>query len=81
MVGNWGHCGIEKLKYKNYIVEKGSITVNGISFTIAKILKDGFQIAVIPKTLELTNLKKLKKNSSVNIEFDVLAKYIKNFNK
>ena len=65
--------------YKIYLVEKGSITVNGVSLTISKILKNGFQIAVIPHTLKLTNLIKLKKKDVVNIEFDVLSKYIKNF--
>ena len=66
-------------KYKKYIVSKGSITINGISLTIAKILKGGFQIAVIPKTLALTNLANVKRNNLVNVEFDVMAKYIKNF--
>ena len=44
-----------------------------------KILKNGFQIAIIPQTLKLTNLVHLKKNDIVNVEFDVLGKYIKNF--
>jgi len=66
-------------KYKKYIIEKGSITVNGVSLTVAKILKNGFEITIIPHTLRLTNLVKLKKNDIVNIEFDVLGKYIKNF--
>ena len=50
-----------KKKYKKYLVQKGSITINGVSFTISKILKDGFQIVVIPRTLKLTNLIYLKK--------------------
>ena len=66
-------------KYKKYIVQKGSITINGVSLTIAKLLKDGFQIAVIPKTLKLTNLIYLKERDLVNIEFDILGKYIKSF--
>ena len=45
----------------------------------AKILKNGFQIAVIPKTLELTNLLYIKKKDVVNVEFDVMGKYIKSF--
>jgi len=65
-------------KYRKYIVQKGSISINGVSLTIAKISKDGFQIAIIPKTLKLTNLIKLKKNDLVNVEFDFLGKYIKN---
>ena len=63
-------------KFKNLIVQKGSISINGVSLTISKILKNGFQIAVIPKTLQLTNLIKLKKKDFVNVEFDVLGKYI-----
>ena len=66
-------------KYKKYLVQKGSIAINGISLTISKILKNGFQIAVIPKTLSMTNLFNLKKKDYVNIEFDVLGKYIRNF--
>ena len=66
-------------KYKKYIVQKGSITINGVSLTIAKLLKDGFQIAVIPKTLRLTNLIYLKERDLVNIELDILGKYIKSF--
>ena len=65
--------------YKKYLVQKGSITINGVSLTIAKIIKRGFQIAIIPKTLELTNLIYLNKRDLVNVEFDVLGKYIKNF--
>ena len=68
-----------KKKYTKYIIEKGSITINGVSLTIAKIIKKGFQISIVPHTLKLTNLLYLKKNSLVNIEFDVLGKYIKKF--
>ena len=64
-------------KYKKYLIQKGSITINGVSLTISKILKDGFQIVVIPQTLKLTNLMYLKEKDVVNIEFDVLGKYIK----
>ena len=66
-------------KYKKYLVQKGSITINGVSLTLAKILKDGFQIAVIPKTLKLTNLIHLKEKDLVNVELDVVGKYIRNF--
>ena len=71
---------IFKLKegYKKYIVYKGSISINGVSLTISKVFKKGFKISVIPHTLKLTNLIKLKKNDIVNVEFDILAKYIKN---
>ena len=66
-------------KYKKYLIQKGSITINGVSLTISKILKNGFQIVVIPQTLKLTNLMDLKEKDVVNIEFDVLGKYIQKF--
>ena len=66
-------------RYKKYLVQKGSITINGVSLTISKILKNGFQVVVIPQTLKLTNLIYLKEKDVVNVEFDVLGKYIKSF--
>ena len=66
-------------KYRKYVIEKGSIAVDGISLTIANLINEGFEISIIPHTLKLTNLVHLKKNKIVNIEFDVLGKYIKNF--
>ena len=67
------------LKEKKNIIEKASICINGISLTISKVTKKGFQIWVIPHTFKLTNLSKLKKGSLVNIEIDILSKYVKNF--
>ena len=66
-------------KEKKDIIEKASICINGISLTVSKITKKGFQIWVIPHTYNLTNLSKLKKGSLVNIEIDILSKYVKNF--
>ena len=66
-------------RYNKYLVQKGSITINGVSLTISKILKNGFQVVVIPQTLKLTNLIYLKEKDVVNVEFDVLGKYIKSF--
>lgn len=68
-----------KPEFRKYIVKKGSITVNGISLTIADIKAETFVVAVIPHTFENTNLKELKNNDIVNIETDILAKYIENF--
>ncbi len=62
--------------YLKYLVDKGSISINGVSLTISKIKKDGFEITIIPHTLRLTNLVKLKKNDKVNIEFDIFSKYL-----
>ena len=67
------------VNYKKYLIEKASILINGVSLTISKVTKKGFQIWAIPHTLKLTNLKDLKKNDIVNIEIDILSKYIKKF--
>ena len=61
------------------LIEKASVCVNGISLTISKLTKKGFQIWVIPHTFKLTNLSKLKKSSLVNIEIDILSKYVRNY--
>ena len=66
-------------KERKDIIEKASICINGISLTISKITKKGFQIWVIPHTYKLTNLSQVKKGSLVNIEIDILSKYVKNF--
>ncbi len=66
-------------KEKKNIIEKASICINGISLTISKVTKKGFQIWVIPHTFKLTNLSVVKKGSLVNIEIDILSKYVKNF--
>ena len=67
------------LKERKHLIEKASICVNGISLTISKISKKGFQIWVIPHTFNETNLSTLKKNSLVNIEIDILSKYVRNY--
>ena len=69
---------IEKKERKN-LIEKASICINGISLTISKITKKGFQIWIIPHTLKNTNLSSLKKSSLVNIEIDILSKYVRNY--
>ena len=68
-----------KKKYIKDLVQKGSILINGISLTISKINKNSFETWVIPHTLKLTNLLNLKKNDLVNIEIDILAKYVKKY--
>ena len=59
-----------------YCVEKGSITVDGVSLTIAALTEDGFEVALVRHTLEATTLGSLKPGDSVNLEVDVLAKYV-----
>ena len=66
-------------KEKINLIEKASICINGISLTISKLTKKGFQIWAIPHTFKLTNLSLLKKNSLVNIEIDILSKYVRNY--
>ena len=61
----------------NITIEKGSITVNGVSLTVVNSLKNEFSVAIIPYTYEHTTFKFLEENSIVNLEFDVLGKYIK----
>jgi riboflavin synthase len=59
-----------------YLVLKGSVAVEGISLTIANLTNEYFEIAVIPKTLKLTNFSQLKPGDEVNLEADVIAKYV-----
>ena len=59
-----------------YIVLKGSITVEGISLTVANLANEFFEIAVIPKTWEVTNFQFLKPGDAVNLEVDIIAKYV-----
>ena len=66
-------------KERKNLVEKASISINGISLTISKKTKKGFQVWIIPHTLKLTNLSKAKKNDLVNIEIDILSKYVRNY--
>ena len=66
-------------QFKKYLVQKASILINGVSLTISKIKKDSFETWIIPHTIKLTNLSKIKKNDLVNIEIDILSKYVKKF--
>ena len=66
-------------KERKHLIEKASICVNGISLTISKVSKKGFQIWVIPHSYKETNLSKLNKSSLVNIEIDILSKYVRNY--
>ena len=63
-------------KLKKFLIEKASISINGVSLTISKVYQNSFEITVIPHTLKLTNLKNLKVNSLVNVELDIFSKYI-----
>ena len=67
---SWNVSFSLKKKYRKFIVEKGSISINGVSLTVSKVKANSFQITIIPHTLKLTNLINLKIRDKVNIEFD-----------
>ena len=64
---------------KKNLIEKASILINGVALTISKITKYGFEVWIIPHTYKLTNISKLNKNSLVNVEIDILSKYVKKY--
>jgi riboflavin synthase len=63
-------------RYRRYLVEQGSITVNGVSLTVAALTSEGFGISLIPETLERTTLGQAKAGDQVNLELDVIARYV-----
>jgi riboflavin synthase len=67
------------LNLTKFLVEKASISINGVSLTISKVLGSFFEINIIPHTLKLTNLKSLKIKNLVNIELDIFSKYIQKY--
>ncbi|MCZ2100007.1 MAG: riboflavin synthase [Chitinophagales bacterium] len=74
--GSWIFRFKTSQEFDNLLVEKGSICINGISLTLIDAAWDHFSIGVIPYTFEHTNLSKLKIQETVNLEFDILGKYI-----
>ena len=66
-----------KAKFKKYLINKGSIAINGVSLTINEIKKNRIRIDIIPHTFDKTNFKLLKKNMIVNLEYDLLMKFLK----
>ena len=60
----------------NFLVEKGSITINGVSLTVFNVQPGRFRVTIIPHTIEVTNFKNIKAGDRVNLEFDVIGKYI-----
>ena len=63
-------------RLNKFLIEKASISINGVSLTISKVYQNSFEITVIPHTLKLTNLKNFKVNSLANVELDIFSKYI-----
>ncbi len=74
--GSWVYTFEYDAKNGNVTVEKGSVCVNGISLTVVNSGTDTFSVAIIPYTYEHTNLQKVKIGSSVNLEFDIIGKYV-----
>ncbi len=72
---------IKDIKLLKHLEEKASISINGVSLTISKILRRSFVLNIIPHTLKLTNLKNLKVNEIVNVELDIFGKYIYKYTK
>jgi len=75
--GSWIFTFEYDPKLNNITIEKGSITVNGVSLTVVNSQKNSFSVAIIPYTYEHTNFKTLKVGTTVNLEFDVIGKYVK----
>jgi riboflavin synthase len=75
--GSWYYTfAYEPLSAEHMTVEKGSVTVNGVSLTVVNSKEKSFQVAIIPYTYEVTNFNRIKPGSVVNIEFDIIGKYI-----
>ena len=74
--GSWEYSFETNKNFAGLIIEKGSISLNGISLTIFNVKEDGFSVAIIPYTYNHTNMKDLKVTDTVNIEFDMIGKYV-----
>ncbi len=74
--GSWEYDFHFDDRFASLVIEKGSVSLNGISLTIFNIKKDGFTVAIIPYTFEHTNMQQLKTGDTVNLEFDVIGKYV-----
>lgn len=76
MNGSWEYTLTYDPKIGNITVEKGSICVNGISLTVVNSQENAFSVAIIPYTYEHTNMQELKEGDTVNLEFDIIGKYV-----
>ena len=74
--GSWEYQFQFDKQFASLVIEKGSISLNGISLTIFNVNIDGFTVAIIPYTYEHTNMQYLKKGDLINIEFDMIGKYV-----
>lgn len=74
--GSWEFVISTPVQFKGLMVEKGSISLNGISLTIFNVQEDSFTVAIIPFTFNHTNMQQLQKGDTVNLEFDMIGKYV-----
>ena len=74
--GSWEYSFLFDERFASLIIEKGSITLNGISLTIFNVTNNSFMVAIIPYTYEHTNMQQLNPGDTVNIEFDMIGKYV-----
>ncbi|MBT8303514.1 MAG: riboflavin synthase [Bacteroidia bacterium] len=75
--GSWLYTFEYDQSQNNITIEKGSVTVNGISLTVVNSKSNEFSVAIIPFTYDNTNMNKIRKGDMVNLEFDVIGKYVK----
>jgi riboflavin synthase len=74
--GSWEYTFEFDSRFSGLIIEKGSIALNGISLTVFNVTDNSFAVAIIPYTYNYTNMQRLKKGDSVNIEWDIIGKYV-----
>jgi riboflavin synthase len=74
--GSWEYTFSLPEKHRHLVVHKGSIAINGVSLTISDLGEDHFTVSIIPYTWEHTNFKELRKGEEVNVEYDILGKYV-----
>ena len=79
--GSWIYKFEFDIKNEMLLIEKGSICINGVSLTVFDVAENSFKVTIIPYTYENTQFKKLKEGDIVNIEFDMVGKYLAKFNK
>jgi len=80
LAGSWEFSFTFDKSFAHLVIEKGSISVNGTSLTCFNVTDNGFTVAIIPYTYEHTSIKQLKEGDAVNIEFDIIGKYISRMN-
>lgn len=78
--GSWSFTFEYDKSFNNITIEKGSITINGVSLTVVNSKENSFSVAIIPYTYSNTTFKNLRKGDIVNLEFDVIGKYVKRLN-